>query len=294
MNGTSSDKAALTFGFIPPNYWIAGPAADLGLILLTPLVFLLAFTVARFQGGIGALTAFGLVLAMGHHLPGMMRAYGDRALFMRFKMRFIVAPIFLVTVAAGFAYFNLHGVILLAAAWGAWHWMMQTYGFMRIYDARAGSFATTTAHLDQAMCIAWFGFAVFVGQEGFATWLRMYYDSSAPVLSGQWFEYLRQLWIVATVAITILFLVHTIRLWRHGQPPNPLKFLLMAVTFSFYYYTLTLVPIPLVAYALFEGFHDVQYLTIVWLFNRNRVEKTADVGSFTRFLFRRRGPLLLL
>ena len=36
--------------------------------------------------------AFG---AMGHHLPGMIRAYGDRALFQRFRWRFICAPIFL-------------------------------------------------------------------------------------------------------------------------------------------------------------------------------------------------------
>ncbi|PYJ70411.1 MAG: hypothetical protein DME75_09330 [Verrucomicrobia bacterium] len=39
--------------------------------------------------------AFG---AMGHHLPGMIRAYGDRALFQRFRWRFIFAPIFLVVV----------------------------------------------------------------------------------------------------------------------------------------------------------------------------------------------------
>ncbi len=31
--------------------------------------------------------AFG---AMGHHLPGMIRAYGDRSLFERFKWRFIL------------------------------------------------------------------------------------------------------------------------------------------------------------------------------------------------------------
>ena len=43
----------------------------------------------------------------------------------------------------------------------------------------------------------------------------------------------------------------------------------------------------LVGIALFEVFHDVQYLTIVWIFNVNRVDRNPGVGSFARFLFRR-------
>jgi hypothetical protein len=38
---------------------------------------------------------------------------------------------------------------------------------------------------------------------------------------------------------------------------------------------------------LFEVFHDVQYLAIVWLFNRRRVETDKGVGGFTAFVFRR-------
>jgi hypothetical protein len=40
---------------------------------------------------------------MGHHLPGMIRAYGDRALFERFKWRFILAPLFLLAVCVAFS-----------------------------------------------------------------------------------------------------------------------------------------------------------------------------------------------
>jgi Flp pilus assembly protein TadD len=39
-------------------------------------------------------------------------------------------------------------------------------------------------------------------------------------------------------------------------------------------------------------FHDVQYLSIVWIFNLNRVQKDPGVGAFTRFLFRRSGALV--
>jgi len=46
---------------------------------------------------------------MGHHLPGMIRAYGDRALFQRFKYRFIFAPIFLVVVCTAFFFVGSQG-----------------------------------------------------------------------------------------------------------------------------------------------------------------------------------------
>ena len=80
--------------------------------------------------------AFG---ATGHHLPGMMRAYGDRQLFRRFRTRFIVAPLFLLTVSLLSAWWQLSALLLFALLWGIWHGMMQVYGFARIYDAKAGS-----------------------------------------------------------------------------------------------------------------------------------------------------------
>ena len=70
------------------------------------------------------LLAFALVLAMAHYLPGMLRAYGDRVLFRRFRIRLIAAPIFLTAATTWFAYRNLHAVLLLATLWGMWHWMM--------------------------------------------------------------------------------------------------------------------------------------------------------------------------
>src|SRR5437764_5509485 len=47
-----------------------------------------------------------------------------------------------------------------------------------------------------------------------------------------------------------------------------------------------------VGIALFEVFHDVQYLSLVWIYNRNRVEKDTNIGGFMRFVFRRSGLLI--
>ena len=48
----------------------------------------------------------------------------------------------------------------------------------------------------------------------------------------------------------------------------------------------------LVGIALFEVFHDVQYLSIVWIYNRARVERDQSIGGFMRFVFRRSGSLI--
>src|SRR5262249_57132939 len=128
---------------------------DMAFILGTPLLILAVFALAGKGEWTNPLLTFALVLAMAHYFPGILRAYGDRALFRRFRVRLILAPLFLFTVTAAFAYLNLHIVLLLALLWGQWHWMMQVYGFARIYDAKARPDARTPAWLDRTMCLMW-------------------------------------------------------------------------------------------------------------------------------------------
>ena len=99
--------------------WILDSWRDLILYVCTPLVILPIFLLAQARWSAQDIylfvAAFG---AMGHHLPGMIRAYGDRALFQRFKWRFIFAPVFLVVVCAAFSIWDLKGIVLVAFVWG--------------------------------------------------------------------------------------------------------------------------------------------------------------------------------
>src|SRR5438128_9964201 len=128
-----------------PSLWILDGWRDLILYVCTPLLLVPIFIGAQ---GLWAAEDIYLVVAafgaMGHHLPGMIRAYGDRVLFERFRWRFICAPIFLIVVCAAFSLWDLECIVLVAFVWCVWHGMMQTYGFCRIYDAKVGSFAALT------------------------------------------------------------------------------------------------------------------------------------------------------
>ena len=70
--------------------------------------------------------------AVGHHLPGFMRVYGERELFDRHKAQFLIAPV-VIAALVGWSVYNGHlGFFILLALWDMWHFFMQHYGLMRI------------------------------------------------------------------------------------------------------------------------------------------------------------------
>ena len=79
---------------VPPSGWIIGPREDFVLFLGTPIFLIALFGFAQTFWTIAGLSVFATVLAMGHYLPGLMRAYGDPALFKKYRWRFLLAPVF--------------------------------------------------------------------------------------------------------------------------------------------------------------------------------------------------------
>jgi tetratricopeptide (TPR) repeat protein len=276
-----------------PNLWILDSWRDLVLYVCTPLLLVPMFIAAQ---GLWAaediylfVAAFG---AMGHHLPGMIRAYGDRALFQRFRWRFICAPIFLVVVCAAFSVWDLKGIVLVAFIWGVWHGMMQTYGFCRIYDAKVGSFAEITRRLDFALCGIWFATAVLLSPQRMTDTLDTYYSAGGPFIPPAVLRAGQQGLLALALLISAVFLANFIWMWSSGKRPSPVKLVLLVTSISFWWYCNKIVASVLVGIALFEVFHDVQYLSLVWIYNRKRVESDRSIGGFMRFVFRRSGALV--
>src|SRR5438093_13099737 len=290
---TMPAAAAPTAAGRKPSLWILDSWRDLVLYVCTPLLLVPIFIGAQ---GLWAaediylfVAAFG---AMGHHLPGMIRAYGDRALFQRFRWRFICAPIFLVVVSAAFSVWDLNGIMLVAFIWGVWHGMMQTYGFCRIYDAKVGSFAEVTRRLDFAVCGIWFATAVLLSPQRMADVLETYYSAGGPFIPPTLLRAGQQGLLALALLISTVFLANFIWMGSRGKRPSPVKLVLLITSISFWWYCNNIVTQVLVGVALFEVFHDVQCRLHVWIYTRNQAESDRSIGGFMRFVFRRSGALV--
>src|SRR5437764_5161284 len=169
---------------------------------------------------------------------------------------------------------------------------MQTYGFCRIYDAKTGTFDRLTRRLDLAMCLIWFATAVALSPYRLSDTLDTYYMCGGPFIPPSMVQLGQGLILLLAVAVSGLFVAHFCRLWIIGNRPNPVKVALLITSIAFWWYCNNLVANILVGIALFEVFHDVQYLSLVWIYNRNRVEKDSNIGGFMRFVFRRSGSLM--
>src|SRR5881227_3061006 len=182
--------------------WILNSWRDLILYVGTPLLLVPMFVLAQARWSAQDIYVFvGAFGAMGHHLPGMIRAYGDRALFKRFRWRFIFAPIFLLSVCTAFYWWDLKGIILVVFFWGVWHGMMQTYGFCRIYDAKVGSFAAVTRRLDFAACAIWFATAVLLSPQRMADTLETYYAAGGPFIPPALLRMAQQTLLAVALAV---------------------------------------------------------------------------------------------
>lgn len=262
-------------------------------MLIVPLVFLLRSPWVGVEVETVSLivAAFG---GLGHHLPGMIRAYGDRDLFHRFRMRFILAPILLLLVCVPLSMYRFNAMLLVLAVWAYWHALMQVYGFVRIYDVKVGSVSPATARWDWLMCVTWFAAGMVFSNGKITSLLGYWYDSGGPLIPPGYVHAFRWMCLAAAVATLVGFLINYAIQWNRGQRPNPVKLLMLSSGIGFWWLAMVFVENIVLGIALFEIFHDVQYLTIVWLYNCRRVNANAELGSFMKFLFRRSHAMLLL
>src|SRR5438046_3855353 len=138
----SVSSAATAPSLHASSRWILAPWQDLVLFVGTPLLIIPLFLAAQTRWKVDDLSLFVASFgAIGHHLPGMMRAYGDRALFRRFRWRFIFAPRFLLVTCVAFYRWDLKGITLVVFFWGVWHGVVPTYRICCSYDPNAGSSA---------------------------------------------------------------------------------------------------------------------------------------------------------
>ena len=149
--------------------WILSPAWDVLLIIGAPVLwFLWAAGVLILSD---AATVLGIFAAcnVAHHFPTFIRIYGDRDLLKRFRWSLLLGPVVpfsLAMVAVGvvvmndFPVNNVLFLLIIVTIWDPWHFLMQHYGFMRIYDRNNRAPAKLSARMDLAIAATWFIFVM--------------------------------------------------------------------------------------------------------------------------------------
>lgn len=267
----------------PANPYIISPRVDLllivGAVILCPALLLPAAAWTSPYTVWLVVTTFG---AVGHHFPSFLRTYGDREIFQTYRTRLIVAPILLFAVTLGFSLNGLHGMLLIAFCWAIWHGMMQHFGFMRIYDIKVRSMDKTTARLDWWISFSWFGLCLALSPHQGGSLLDALYNSGLPIVPVQHIELVRSGLISLTAVVTLIYIGHSV---IGNHPRSWMKLGLLASTCGYVYLVRVITKDPFLSVALFELLHDIQYLAIVWAFNRRQVEKGGG-NVIMRFLYR--------
>jgi Flp pilus assembly protein TadD len=266
--------------------WVIGPVADGLLVIAAPLGC--GALVLALSNAISSRTVWELVMAfgsVGHHLPGFLRTYGDRALFRRYWLRFTLAPPLFFGVALLSVFRDLHGLALFSLAWSLWHGMMQHYGFLRIYDAKAGIAPKHWSRLDFALTVSWFALCITWGPSQVDSLLDGLLASTRwapPALAMRGVAWAA---VAATAVTTALYVRWVASAKREGRPVSPHKLALLVTTTVLVLFARVVTTDPFLSVALFELLHDVQYLAIVWALNRRLRDEGVDLGRLGRRLF---------
>lgn len=272
--------------------WIIAPAWDLLFFVLTPALIVPA--VLGLQRVFSPQQIWLVVisfLSMGHHLPGFLRAYGDRELRGRFFWRLLLAPPLVFTAAWWFERQHLHGLRVLVLLWAIWHGLMQTYGFLRIYDVKRGIKDAWGARLDFAACVAVFALGTVFSQARMYGLVDAFFQSGGPVFDARLIVGLQ--WTVGVAAVVILnaYVVHLTQRLMRKEAVSLNKQLLVLSTAGIWWFT-GAINDTLIGVAMFEIYHAVQYLAIVWVFHRRSIDRVAAGPGAMAAFFRRRGLLI--
>ncbi|MBP8300822.1 MAG: tetratricopeptide repeat protein [Planctomycetes bacterium] len=261
--------------------WFRSATFDLLLILGVPFLTWPLLMLGQDAWGAPKLNQLIVLSATGHYFATFVRAYGDRELFARFKTRLLLAPPLLLILCVGmFASGHGPALMLVTAMWAFWHWLAQAFGFARIYDIKVGSFAPHTAMLDKALVIVGFLGAITLNSGSIATFGKLFLDAGLPLPGAEAFLVLQQVVVVAMIVVGTAYVANLTWTIVRGQPWSWQKQFMHVTTIGYYWFAFAWLPNVLIAYVLYELFHDIQYYAITWLTCEQRVRRPGVTPWF--------------
>ena len=269
--------------------------------------FVWALVTLRFFGQEIVWNVF-IIFNIAHHFPTFIRIYGDKDCFRRFRWSLIFGPIIpfsaglvlsYYTVSNGYPIQTLFVILMILTLWDPWHFLMQHYGFMRIYDRHNSAPPKLAAWMDYAISLSWFTFIMLATTEWFIDRILypLFTDNGVRLLL--WIQpsaYNAVLNIAFGLAVlaSFVYLGYIVWCWKQKFFVSPAKLCLLVITFGMMY--VTYVPNSFlrsnypewqftVGFATLGMVHVTQYLAIVWKYNRGlaaKGEERSRSGTFTK------------
>jgi tetratricopeptide (TPR) repeat protein len=181
---------------------------------------------------------------------------------------------------------EVHGLYTLLVVWGTWHAMTQTYGAMRIYDAKVSMLARATVYLDRLMCLCWFVAGVLFSTERLEDFLTSLFRAGVPPVPPIVVFLLQLIWGGLTAAVTASYIANHLLQRRQGAMPSLVKLTAMVSGLGFWWFTMVNTRDLLLAILLFELYHALQSLFLVRAAGTQGYAEGRLVGRLARRSFR--------
>jgi hypothetical protein len=291
--------------------WIIGPQQDVLLFIasvVTAYAVIAMHTVLRWDMLL-VWFVWTFTLDTPHFFATYSRTYLDRVelrrswpLLLGSLAIFLLAPTAIAAAyglkQAGSPHFTVPWALFMGflGLWAYWHITRQHYGILRLYQRKNGDIDTADARLERIVlygCLL-LSFVAFVIRHQAGRWAFTSTPAMAPLpdaklLLGAPVEYIAALrgeqWVYLLCAIVVAallgwFVLRQVVRFARGKPIQLPVTLFLAAVLPLYIYvgfSDALVDAHILAFiAVTTIYHDVQYLSIMWFFNRNRYGKEPE------------------
>lgn len=273
--------------------WLVSPGHDLvfysGLTLASAVAVL---ALGRVVEPLTLFVWFNLVLTVGHYAPTWMRAFLDRAEFKTHRTAILLFPVLFALIALA-TQGRPEVLALLIYLWDRFHAVMQNYGFLRLYDARAGAkgsqgYTELTLLFSSALALMSFN------QGLLSPFLNLLRTVSIPVPATSGFVWgLRGVACAVLLAALIRYALEQRRRRAEGTFSVGKQVFLVMLTAGHLLMNVTTNVFLLSCHE--KVYHSVQYVVLVWHFNRRRAEqRPGELTAPMRLVFTSPRPLLYL
>lgn len=274
--------------------WMVGPLWDSVHIIFAPLWWL-AFAIVVVKLGFRDLSfqfggrtfdfwlTFALTVTMAHVFSVVYRSHVNREVFGQFKVRFVVVPLSLFIAFSVSKTLFMFGMVF--AVWfDNYHSSMQTFGYGRIYDMRAGNPPLVGRRLDMGMALLAYLGPILAGAtfaDSFDDWSRFGEVGLPALMNFPGWALQHQMWLTVPILVVgglyVVFYIYSYwRLAQRGYRVSKQKVatwvtLVVVSVYTFGFNTFG------VAFIVMECFHSWQYFATVWWSEKNTCKQAFHV-----------------